>query len=47
MSYWIPLFYFFLIGAALLLSAIGLWFTAIVPGVDRWSKRFFLTYSVF
>ena len=44
MSYWIPLFYFFLTGAALLLSAIGLWFTAIVPGIDRWSKRFFLTY---
>ena len=22
----------------------GLWFTAILPGIDRWSKRFFLSY---
>ena len=36
--------YFFLIGAALLLSAMGLWFTLIVPGIDRWSRRFFRIY---
>ena len=37
-------FYFFIIGAALLLSVMGLWFTALIPGIDRWSKRFFLHY---
>ncbi len=37
-------FYVFIIGAALLLSALGLWFTAIIPGIDRWSKRFFQSY---
>ncbi|MBR6840083.1 MAG: hypothetical protein IKM82_05780, partial [Oscillospiraceae bacterium] len=46
MSYWIPLFYFFLTGAALLLSAIGLWFTAIMPGIDRWNKRFFQSFFI-
>ena len=36
------------LGAALLLSAMGLWFTAVIPGIDRWSKRFFLGYfSIF
>lgn len=37
-------FYFFIIGAALLLSVMGLWFSALIPGIDRWSKRFFLHY---
>lgn len=41
---WIDFFYIFLFGAALLLSVLGLWFTAIIPGIDRWSKRFFLSY---
>ena len=36
--------YFFLSGAALLLSLMGLWFTVIIPGIDRWSRRFFLSY---
>ena len=31
-------------GAALLLSVVGLWFTAVMPGIDRWSKRFFVGY---
>ena len=39
-------FYFFIIGAALLLSVLGLWFTAIIPGFDRWSKRFFMLYFI-
>ena len=34
-------FMYFIIGAALLLSVTGLWFIAIMPGIDRWSKRFF------
>ena len=38
------IFYFSIISAGLALSALGLWFTAIVPGLDRWNKRFFLSY---
>ena len=44
MNGWIDLFYFFIGGAALLLSVLGLWFTAIMPGINRWSKNFFLSY---
>ena len=35
-------FYNFISGAALLLAALGLWCTAVMPCLDRWSKRFFL-----
>ena len=42
----IDLFYFFIGGASLLLSVLGLWFTAIMPGIDRWSKKFFLSYFI-
>ncbi|MBO4914777.1 MAG: histidine kinase [Oscillospiraceae bacterium] len=42
----IETFYFSIISAALLLSALGLWFTAIIPGIDRWSKRFFQSYFI-
>ena len=41
MNAWIEPFGFALAGAALVLSMMGLWFTAIIPGLDRWSKRFF------
>ena len=45
---WNEVFFFSIISAAMLLCALGLWLTAIVPGIDRWSKRFFLRYfSVF
>ena len=44
MNGWIDFFYVFVFGTALLLSVMGLWFTAIIPGIDRWSKRFFLAY---
>ena len=44
MNGWIDFFYIFIFGAALLLSVLGLWFTAILPGIDRWSNRFFLSY---
>ncbi len=43
---WIDFFYFFIFGAAFLLSSLGLWFAAIIPGLDRWSKRFFVTYFI-
>ena len=48
MSVWNKSFYVFIIGAVMLLSMMGLWFTVILPGMDRWSKRFFRGYfSVF
>ena len=46
MNGWMDLLYAFLLGAALVLCALGLWFTAVIPGVDRWSKRFFLWYFI-
>ena len=44
MNSWNDSFYYFITGASLLLSVMGLWFTALIPGIDRWSKRFFLSY---
>ena len=46
MIYWNDIICFSIISAALLLSGLGLWFTSIVPGIDRWSKRFFLSYFI-
>lgn len=46
MNDWIESFSFTLAGAALLLSVMGLWFTAIFSEFDRWSKRFFLSYFI-
>ena len=46
MIYKIDVFYFSIISAGLALSALGVWFTAIVPGLDRWNKRFFLSYFI-
>ena len=37
---------FSIIGAALLLSVIGLWFSIIIPGIDRWHRRFFTSYFI-
>ncbi len=42
----IKIFYFSFTSAALLLSVLGLWFTIVIPGIDRWSKRFFLSYFI-
>ena len=47
MTGWIQILYGSLLGAALLLSALGLWFIAVIPGMDRWSKRFFCGISSF
>ena len=41
---WGEVFYFSIISAVMLLCILGLWFTAIIPGIDRWSKHFFLSY---
>ena len=44
MIYWNDVFYFSIISASLLLSVLGVGFSAIFPGIDRWSRRFFLIY---
>ena len=43
---WIDSFYYFITGAALLLSIMGLWFTILIPGIDRFGKRFFLSFFI-
>lgn len=44
MSEWYDIFNFSIISAALMVSLLGMWFTAILPMLDSWSKRFFLSY---
>ena len=39
-------FYHFIIGVAIILSALGVWLTAIMPSTDRWSKQFFMTFFI-
>ena len=46
MNDWISFFYNFILGAALLLAVLGVWFAAIMPGLDRWSRRFFRAYFI-
>ena len=43
---WGDIFYFSIISVALVLSVMGLWFTAVMPGMDCWSKRFFVVYFI-
>lgn len=38
---WSHLYYFFIGGAALLSSLLGLWFSSFFPGTNSWNKRFF------
>ena len=42
MSYWINSIQFALVGAMLLLALLGLALAVIMPGMDRWNKRFFV-----
>ena len=46
MNSWIVYLNYSILGAALLLSVMGLWFTAVIPGLDRWSRRFFINYFI-
>ncbi|MBQ7486706.1 MAG: hypothetical protein IJT77_04340 [Clostridia bacterium] len=46
MSHALEIFYFSIISAALLLSVMALWFTFVMPGIDRWSKHFFLCFFI-
>ena len=41
---WIEFVFVFLGGAALILSIVGHWFVVILPGIDSWNRRFFLSY---
>jgi len=41
---WTEPFYYFIVGAALLLTVTGLWFSVIMPCIDPWSRRFFIIY---
>ena len=43
MNSWIDSFNIAISSAALLLCVMGLWFTVIIPGLDRWSRRFFMS----
>ena len=46
MNGWDSFLYGSIYSAALLLSVLGVGFTAILPGIDRWSRRFFLSYFI-
>ena len=44
MNDWNDAFYISITTTVGVLSAMGLWFTAVMPGIDRWNKRFFRDY---
>ena len=44
MNDWNTVLYIFISGAASLMMGLGLGLAAIMPSVDRWSKRFFITF---
>ena len=44
MNDWSSVFYYTLQGAALLLAALGLWFSCFMPGVNPWCKLFILSF---
>ena len=44
MSDWLTLLYCGLSGMMTMLVALGMGATAILPGIDRWSKRFFISF---
>lgn len=46
MSGWIVYFNYFIIGALLLSSVQGMWFTAVMPGTGSFNRRLFLSYYV-
>lgn len=44
MNDWNTILYAFISGAASLMMGLGLGLAVIMPGIDRWSKRFFITF---
>ena len=47
MNDWNTILYIFISGAALLMMGLGLMLAAIMPSIDRWSKRFFIAFFSF
>ena len=43
-QYWADMFQSVIIGAMMLLAVLGLGLAAVTPGMDRWSKRFFMCF---
>jgi hypothetical protein len=41
---WSTIFTYSIISAAFMLALLGMWFVAILPMIDLWSKRFFRAY---
>ena len=46
MSGWSSYLWVSIISAALMLSMIVIWFSTVIPGMDRWSRRFFRSYFI-
>ena len=46
MTSWSSFLFLFILGAILVLSMTGLWFTSVMPGIDRWNKRFFQAFFI-
>ena len=46
MNSWIDAFNLSISSAALLLSAMGVWFASVISGIDRWSRRFFTSFFI-
>ena len=46
MSDWSSYLLFSIISAVLMLSLLVIWFSTVIPGMDRWSRRFFRSYFI-
>ena len=44
MNVWSNYLWVSIVSAALMLSMIVIWFSTVIPGMDRWSRRFFRSY---
>ena len=46
MNDWSNYLLFSIISAALMLSLLVIWFSTVIPGMDRWNRRFFRSYFI-
>ena len=46
MSDWSNYLWFSIFSAALMLSILVIWFSTVIPGMDRWNRRFFRSYFI-
>ena len=46
MSDWSNYLWFSMISVALMLSLLVIWFSTVIPGMDRWNRRFFRSYFI-